>query len=134
MHLSGVRFSCAERIEVGDDSILAESRILDTDFHAVETGGQHRSKTKGVTKPVILGSNVWIGTGAIILKGVTIGANSVVGAGSVVVGSVKPNVVVLGNPARVVKRLEDVALGAGSTDRSPAFQDGCPESQALPEK
>lgn len=52
---------------------------------------------------IIIGKNVFIGVGAIILRNVTIGENSIVGAGSVVVKDVPANVVVAGNPAKVVK-------------------------------
>ena len=49
---------------------------------------------------------MWIGVYAIVCKGVRIGENSIVGAGSVVRKDVPPNVVVMGNPARVVKELD----------------------------
>jgi len=104
--LNGTRFGCQQRIEVGERSLLADARITDTDFHALDARGKHRWQTSGVTKPVLIGPNVWICAGAMILKGVTIGANSVVAAGSVVTDAVAPNVVVAGNPARVVKQLE----------------------------
>ncbi len=51
------------------------------------------------------GDNVWIGGGAIILPGVTIGENTVIGAGAVVTKDVGANVVAVGNPARVTRRL-----------------------------
>ena len=47
----------------------------------------------------------WIGAGATILPGVTIGENSVVGAGSVVTRDVESNIIVAGNPARVIKKI-----------------------------
>lgn len=56
-----------------------------------------------VSKPVVVGDDVWIGVGCIILPGVSVGEGSVVGAGSVVVEDVPPYSVVVGNPARVVK-------------------------------
>lgn len=58
------------------------------------------------TKPVIIGNDVWIGGGAIILPGITIGDGSTVGAGAVVTKDVPPYVVVAGNPARVIRTLE----------------------------
>ena len=56
-------------------------------------------------KPVTIGDNVWIGGGAIINPGVTIGNNVVVASGAVVVKDVPDNVVVGGNPAKIIKNL-----------------------------
>lgn len=58
-------------------------------------------------KPIVLKRNCWIGAGALILPGVTIGENAIVGAGSVVTKEVADNTVVAGNPAQVIKKLED---------------------------
>jgi maltose O-acetyltransferase len=55
-------------------------------------------------QPVIIGSNVWIGGGAIILPGVTVGDDAVIGAGSVVTCGVPAGATVAGNPARVLRR------------------------------
>ena len=57
-------------------------------------------------KPISIADGVWIGGGALILPGVSIGENAVVGAGAVVTRDVAANTVVVGNPARVVKRIE----------------------------
>ena len=56
--------------------------------------------------PITIGNDCWIGGGAIILAGVTIGDGSTVGAGSVVTKSVPPRTVVVGNPAKPIKRIE----------------------------
>jgi maltose O-acetyltransferase len=56
-------------------------------------------------RPITVGDNVWIGTGAIIFPGVTIGDNSVVSTGSVVMTDVPANVIVAGNPARKIATL-----------------------------
>jgi len=53
----------------------------------------------------VIGKNVWITHGCIILGGISIGDNSVIGAGSVVVNDIPPNVLAAGNPCRVIKEL-----------------------------
>jgi acetyltransferase-like isoleucine patch superfamily enzyme len=121
--LTGTRLSCERRIDVGDNAGLSDARIMDTDFHALESYGQPRYKTRGASKPIVIGANAWVGAGAMILKGVRIGENSVVGAGSVVANNVPPNAVVFGNPARVVWRLKaqplDVLVSPNSADIAP---------------
>ncbi len=59
-----------------------------------------------VAKPIVIEDNVWLGGSAILLPGVTIGRNAVVGAGAVVTRSVPANTVVAGNPARVIRKIE----------------------------
>lgn len=59
-------------------------------------------------RPIRIGDNVWIGGGAIVLAGVTVGDDAVIGAGSVVTRDVPPGAVVVGNPARIVRRAEPV--------------------------
>ncbi|MFO0739450.1 MAG: sugar O-acetyltransferase [Labilithrix sp.] len=56
-------------------------------------------------KPIVIGRDVWIGAGALVLPGVTIGARSVIGAGSVVTRDVPEGVLAVGNPCRVVRPL-----------------------------
>ncbi len=59
-----------------------------------------------VTKPVVIEDNVWIGGGAVVLPNVTIGRNAVVGAGAVVTRDVPANTIVVGNPARVTREID----------------------------
>jgi maltose O-acetyltransferase len=59
-----------------------------------------------VAEPIVIEDNVWLGGGAILLPGVTIGRNAVVGAGAVVSRSVPANTVVAGNPATVIREIE----------------------------
>ena len=57
-------------------------------------------------KPISIGDNVWLGGGVIVCPGVTIGEGSVIAAGSVVVKDIPANVLAGGNPAKVIRRIE----------------------------
>lgn len=74
--------------------------ITDTDMHEIVRG----DRTSAVSAPVRIGDNVWIGAGAIVLKGVTIGDGAIISAGAVVHGDVLERCLVAGNPAVVVDR------------------------------
>jgi acetyltransferase-like isoleucine patch superfamily enzyme len=88
---------CQERIDIGRECRISyRVIIMDTDEHDVP--GSPRC-----TGSVTIEDGVWIGAGAIILKGVRIGAGAIVGAGSVVTRDVAPRTVVGGNPARVIR-------------------------------
>ena len=91
-------------ITIGDDVQIGPNVQLLTPTHPVASGPR-RDKWEAAL-PITIGDNVWLGGGAIVLPGVTIGANSVVGAGAVVTKDVPPDVVVVGNPARVVRAVE----------------------------
>ena len=56
-------------------------------------------------EPIKIGNNVWIGAGAIILPGITVGDDAIVGAGAVVTHDVEPRTIVVGNPAKILRRL-----------------------------
>ncbi len=110
--MHGIRVSSAERIVIGDDCMLASFCYLtDADWHDIHD----RTRAVGRTAPIILEKGVWIGDSAIVCKGVHIGRNSIVAAGAVVTKNVPPNVIVAGNPAKVVKKLDPdrvVTMGA----------------------
>ena len=91
-------------ITIGDDVQIASNVQLLTPTHPVEPGPR-RAKWEAA-KPITIGDNVWLGGGAIVLAGVTIGENTVVGAGAVVPRDLPPNVVAVGNPARIVRQLD----------------------------
>jgi len=99
----GVRLDSACKIEIGHNCMLAASAyITDADWHDI----YDRSRPIGNRAPVTLGDNVWIGDSVIVCKGVTIGENSVIGAGAVVAGDIPANVIAAGNPARVIRELD----------------------------
>ena len=99
----GVRMSSADSIHIGHSCMFAMNAYLsDADWHDL----QHRIFAPGNHQPIVIHNNVWIGDSALICKGVTIGENSIVGAWSVVTKDVPPNVVVAGNPAKVVRELD----------------------------
>ena len=93
-----------ERITVGDRCQVGDQvAIYDCDFHEVNPDTRNRSH--GRTSPVCIGSNVWLGSRVMILKGVTIGDNSVIGAMSLVTRSIPENCVAAGHPAKVIHSL-----------------------------
>lgn len=98
---AGTQLRCMESIVIGAGCAIGRNvLIMDFDAHELTyaDGTQNR-----ITAPISIGSHVWIGAGAIILKGVSIGDNVVVGAGSVVTKDIPANTVVAGNPARIIR-------------------------------
>jgi len=104
--ISGGSFCAATSIRIGDNSILgANVTIADSDFHPVNPE-MRRSGSKAVASAAVtIGSNVFIGTGCTVLKGVTIGNDSVIGAGSVVTRDIPVGVVAAGNPCVVIRNV-----------------------------
>ncbi|MGK5680406.1 sugar O-acetyltransferase [Actinoplanes sp. URMC 104] len=92
------------RVTIGDDVQIGPNVQLLTPWHPV-AAGPRRDKWEAAS-PITIGDNVWLGGGVIVLPGVTIGDNTVVGAGAVVTKDLPPNVVAVGNPARVIRQVE----------------------------
>jgi acetyltransferase-like isoleucine patch superfamily enzyme len=120
--LVGALFMCAERIRLGKRVIVSYNvTIADCDFHprdpdlrkqdamASAPMGDPSRRPPLVARPVVIEDDVWIGIGAIILKGVHIGQGARIGAGAVVTADVPAGVAVSGNPARIVVA-EELAL------------------------
>lgn len=116
----GSVIGAVESIKIGDNVIIAgNTHIFDNNNHPTSPQKRLEMSTSGDFfgelwkwkisdhSPIVIEDNVWIGECSSILKGVTIGKGSVVGCRSVVTKDVPPYSVVAGNPARVVKRLND---------------------------
>lgn len=91
-------------ITIGDDTQIGPNVQLLTPTHPVEPGPR-RDKWEAA-EPITIGRNVWLGGGVIVCPGVQIGDDTVVGAGSVVTRDLPAGVVAVGNPARVVRRID----------------------------
>lgn len=90
-------------VTIGDNVFIGPNVSIYTACHPLEP--EARNTGAEWAEPVTIGNSVWIGGSTTILPGVTIGDNCVIGAGSVVSKNVDSNIVVAGNPARVIKRL-----------------------------
>lgn len=106
--LTSIVFSCRENITIGNNvKIGGNVRVFDHDYHSLDYLKRRNVKTDSEnckSSPVTIEDDVFIGTNAIILKGVNIGARSVIGAGSVVaIKNIPPDSFVIGNPARIIK-------------------------------
>src|SRR6266542_1507693 len=87
-------------IKVGDGTRIGDFvAVYDSDYHSVEP--PHPVKCA----PVVIGSNVWLGRGVLVLPGSNVGDHTVIAAGSVVRGNLPARVLAAGNPARVVREL-----------------------------
>ncbi len=91
------------QVTMGDNVMLGPHVQIYTATHPLT----HSQRINGIEygKPVSIGNNVWIGGGSIINPGVSIGNNVVIGSGSVVTKDIPDNVLVAGNPARVIREL-----------------------------
>lgn len=101
--------SVATSVRIGSDVMIAGNvGIWDNISHPVSPARRlaHDSITLDEARPIVIGDNAWIGTGALILRA-SVGANSIVAAGSVVTKDVPPDTLVAGNPARVIRSIAD---------------------------
>lgn len=91
------------RVRIGEQCVIADrAMFIDFDHGVVEV--ERPIREQGIyTREVEVGSNVWIGYGACVLRGVRVGDNSIVGANCVVTKDVPANAVVAGIPARVIR-------------------------------
>jgi acetyltransferase-like isoleucine patch superfamily enzyme len=122
----GAWFICDSHIEIGDYTLISWNVVLMDTYGVSLNPAERRKQLRALpfeparrmprgapAKPIRIGRNVWIGFDCIVLPGVTVGDGSVVGARSVVTEDVPPYTMVAGNPARVVRELENDEAGQG---------------------
>jgi acetyltransferase-like isoleucine patch superfamily enzyme len=110
--LAGAVFMCAENIRIGRRVIVSYNvTMADSDFHprdpelrkldaiANAPEGDKSKRPPVIAKPVVIEDDVWIGIGAIILKGVRIGCGARIGAGAVITKDIPAGATMAGNPA-----------------------------------
>ena len=90
-------------IEIGDGAMLGNNVTIVTLNHDLNPA----TRANAFPQPVKIGKKVWLGANCTILPGVSIGDNAVIGAGSVVVKNIPANAIAVGNPARVIKYIQE---------------------------
>lgn len=93
------------KVHIGNNVMIGPNTIITTVGHPISPKG--RRKHLGVTSPVTIGNDVWIGGNVTILPGVTIGNNVVIGAGALVNKDIPDNSLAVGVPAKVIKEIEN---------------------------
>jgi acetyltransferase-like isoleucine patch superfamily enzyme len=94
-------------VRIGNDVRIAHRVSIMSEDHRFERVDVPIRLQGKVGRPVVIGDDVWIGCGAIILKGVTVGRGAIVAAGAVVTRDVPEYAVVAGSPARVIRQRQD---------------------------
>ena len=91
------------KVKIGDNCLIAPQVGIYTACHPID----RETRVSGLEfgKPITIGNDCWIGGHAVINPGVTLGDNVIVGSGSVVTKSFPSNVIIAGNPAKIIKKL-----------------------------
>lgn len=99
---SHASISAGADVVIGDDTVIGPGFTLMTGDHIFDRPGvTYRDTVVGVSEPITIGRNVWIGARVVLLKGVTIGDAAIIGAGTVVTRDVPPFGIAMGVPATV---------------------------------
>lgn len=109
-------FVDCNEIIIGDNVLIASNVQLYTAAHPVELSerltpdwhpGREEYFCRTYALPIKIGNGCWLGGGVIVLPGVTIGDGCVIGAGSVVTKDIPPNSLAVGNPCRVIRKINE---------------------------
>jgi len=104
-----MNFNCCildvAEVSIGDHAMLGPNVQIYTATHPLEA--RARNSGREFAKPIRIGNNVWIGGNAVICPGVTIGNNVVIGAGAVVTKDFPNDVFIAGNPAKIIKAIDN---------------------------
>jgi len=104
-----MNFNCcildAAKVTIGNNVMFAPNVQIYTATHPIDA--KTRNSWLEYAKPISIGNDVWLGGGVIVCPGVTIGNGAVIGAGSVVTKDIPDDVVAVGNPARVIKKIDN---------------------------
>jgi len=102
MNYDCVILDCA-KVKIGDNCMIAPKVQIYTAYHPLSA--KERNSGRELAAPITIGDNVWIGGGAIINPGITIGNNVVIASGAVVTKDFPDDVVIGGNPAKIIKKI-----------------------------
>lgn len=91
-------------VRVGDFTFFGPAVQI---YAATHPMNAHRRRTQEFGKPITIGSDVWVGGGAVICPGVTVGSRTVIGAGSIVTRDIPADVFAAGNPCRVIREITE---------------------------
>jgi acetyltransferase-like isoleucine patch superfamily enzyme len=121
--INGARIICDAEVSIGDYCLISWNTVfMDTrrlpqnaaarrqEIETASTREPRHFESEAPAQPIRIGRNVWIGFDACVLPGVTIGEGAVIGARSVVVEDVPPFSVAVGNPARIIRKLDPPKL------------------------
>ncbi len=100
--------ACVGEVTIAEDVLTADQIFIADTYHGFEDGSRPiAQQPMAPPRPVVIERGAFLGIRSVVLQGVTVGENAYVGAGAVVAEDVPPRTVVVGNPARVVRRYDE---------------------------